>query len=177
MLTKVIKLTNGYLYLLDQAVESPRSLYEIIENLGDDYSIFRNMVRSRYVLTFDKNASTVIGVDKTGNTVYDSVFTVKAPYFENRKFNIMSENLTATMLLPSNDVVNQALSTARKNLADWNMVRADSILENWVFQAAFFNSVYSKEDFETNEDLTSVFDKQWRTTVQEVDLRKSDSYE
>lgn len=38
--TKVIKLTNGYLYLLDQAVESPRSLYEIIENLGDDYSIF-----------------------------------------------------------------------------------------------------------------------------------------
>ena len=99
--TKVIKLTNGYLYLLDQAVESPRSLYEIIENLGDDYSIFRNMVRSRYVLTFDKNASTVIGVDKTGNTVYDSVFTVKAPYFENRKFNIMSENLTATMLLPS----------------------------------------------------------------------------
>ena len=50
------------------------------------------------------------------------------------------------------------------------MVRADSILENWVFQAAFFNSVYSKEDFETNEDLTSVFDKQWRTTVQEVDL-------
>ena len=52
--TKVIKLTNGYLYLLDQAVESPRSLYEIIENLGDDYSIFRNMVRSRYVLTFDK---------------------------------------------------------------------------------------------------------------------------
>lgn len=56
----------------------------------------------------------MIGVDKTGNTVYDSVFTVKAPYFENRKFNIMSENLTATMLLPSNDVVNQALSTARK---------------------------------------------------------------
>ena len=101
--TKVIKLTNGYLYLLDQAVESPRSLYEI-------------MVRSRYVLTFDKNASTVIGVDKTGNTVYDSVFTVKAPYFENRKFNIMSENLTATMLLPSNDVVNQALSIARKIL-------------------------------------------------------------
>ena len=168
--TRVIKLTNGYLYLLDQAIESPRSMYEIIENLGDDYSIFRDMVRSRYVLTFDKNASTIVGVDNTGNTLYDSVFTVKAPYFENKGFNIMSENLTATMLLPSNDVVNKALNTARQNLANWNMTRADSILENWVFQAAFFNRTYSKADFENNEDLTSIFSKQWRTTVQKVDL-------
>ena len=83
---------------------------------------------------------------------------------------VIGAGLNMVMRTVQNDVVNQALSTARKNLADWNMVRADSILENWVFQAAFFNSVYSKEDFETNEDLTSVFDKQWRTTVQEVDL-------
>lgn len=168
--TRVIKLNNGYLYMLDQAVESPRSMYEFIENLGDDYSIFREMVRSRYVLTFDKNSSTILGVDNTGNTVYDSVFTVKAPYFEKKGLDIMSENLTATMLLPSNDVVNKALNTARQNLADWNMTRADSILENWVFQAAFFNRTYGKADFENNEDLTSIFDKQWRTTVQKVDL-------
>ena len=37
--TRVVKLTNGYLYLLDQAINAPRSMYEIIENLGDDYSI------------------------------------------------------------------------------------------------------------------------------------------
>lgn len=167
---RVIKLTNGYLYVLDQAVESPRSMYEFIENLGDNYSIFREMVRSRYVLTFDRNSSTIIGVDNTGNTVYDSVFSVKAPYFEDKGFDIMSENITATMLLPSNDVVNNALTTARQNLADWNMTRADSILENWVFQSAFFNKKYTKQDFESNEDLTSIFNKQWRTTVQKVDL-------
>ncbi len=48
------------------------------------------MILSRNQLTFDKNASEIIGVDNTGNTVYDSVFTVKAPYFENKGFDIMS---------------------------------------------------------------------------------------
>lgn len=167
---QIVKLTNGYLYLLDQAIESPRSLYELIENLGSDYSVFRKMVRDRYELTFDKNASTIVGVDNTGNTIYDSVFAVRAPYFENQGFNIMSENLTATLLIPSNAVIEEALTTARQSLADWGMTRADSIIENWVFQSAFFNSKYSKEDFESNTDLKSVFGKQWRTTVQKVDL-------
>lgn len=167
---RVVKLTNGYLYLLDQAIESPRSMYELIENLGSDYSTFRKMVRDRYVLTFDRNASKIVGVDKTGNTIYDSVFSVKAPYFENKGFNIMSENLTATMLIPSNEVIDEALNTARQNLENWGMTRADSIIENWVFQSAFFNHKYSKEDFESNTDLKSIFGMQWRTTVQKVDL-------
>lgn len=168
--TKIVKLTNGYLYILDQAIEAPRSMYEIIENLGDNYSIFREMILSRNELSFDKEASKVVGVDNTGNTVYDSVFTVKAPYFEKQGFNIMSENLTATMLIPSNEVVNEALATAHQNLKDWGLERADSIIENWIFQAAFFNKTYTKQDFEDNEDLTSIFSKQWRTTVQKVDL-------
>lgn len=168
--TKIVKLTNGYLYILDQAIVSPRSMYEIIESLGDDYSIFRQMILSRNQLTFDKNASEIIGVDNTGNTVYDSVFTVKAPYFENKGFDIMSENVTATMLIPSNEVINDALTTARQKLTEWGLEREDSIIRNWVFQAAFFNKKYTKLDFEENEDLKSVFSKQWRTTVQEVDL-------
>ena len=168
--TKIVKLTNGYLYVLDQAIVSPRSMYEIIQGLGDDYSIFRQMILSRNQLTFDKNASEIIGVDNTGNTVYDSVFIVKAPYFEKQGFDIMSENLTATMLIPSNDVINEALAVARQTLADWEVEREDSIIENWIFQAAFFNKKYTKQDFEENVDLQSVFSKQWRTTVQEVDL-------
>ncbi len=168
--TKVVKLNNGYLYLLDQAVNAPRSMYEIIASLGDNYSTFRDMVLSHNVLTFDQNASTITGVDNTGNTVYDSVFTTKSPYFEAKGFNIMSENLTATMLIPSNAVIEEALSTARQNLKDWNMVREDSILRNWILQSAFFNQTYSTTDFADNTDLTSIFDQQWRTTVQETDL-------
>lgn len=167
---KIIKLNNGYLYVVDQEVNSPRSMYEIIENLGDDYSMFRDMILSRNELTFDKEASEIVGVDNTGNTVYDSVFTVKAPYFEAKGFDLMSENVNATMLIPSNELVTEALETAKQKLQEWGLQREDSILENWIFQVAFFDEKYTKADFEENEDLTSVFSKQWRTTVQEVDL-------
>lgn len=168
--SKIIKLTNGYLYILNQTIDAPRSMYEMIQDLGDDYSIFREMIMSRKKLTFDKEASSITGVDNTGNTVYDSVFTVKFPYFENKKFDITSENLTATMLLPSNEIITEALATARKTLADCGLERTDSIIENWIFQSAFFDKKYSKEDFTNNIDLTSVFSMQWRTTVQQVNL-------
>lgn len=167
---KIVKVDNGYLYELERYVDSPKSLYEVISSLDDDYSIFRDAIMSRNQLTFDKEASLPIGVDKTGSTVYDSVFVVRNPYFEAQNFNLMSESLDATMLIPSDEVVNKALEAAHLNLRAWNMERADSILTNWVFQSAFFNKRYSKEGFQVNEDLTSIFSKQWRTTVQEVDL-------
>lgn len=168
--TKIVKLNNGYLYILNEAVVAPRNMYEMIESLDDEYSIFRDMVISRNVLTFDKEHSVQIGVDQTGNSVYDSVFTVKAPYFENQGFNIMSENVTATMLIPSNDLINTAINTAKANLRDWGLEREDSVLQNWILQSMFYDKKLTKEDFETTEDLKSVFGTQWRTTVQEVDL-------
>lgn len=167
---KITKVNNGYVYEMEDYVETPKSLYELIEGLGDDYSIFREMIMERNQLTFDKEASKIIGVDETGNNVYDSIFTVTNPYFEAKDFNLMSESLSATVLIPSNDVVNQALTIARQNLQEWGMQREDSILRNWTFQSMFFNKKLSKSDFEDNIDLNSIFSKQWRTTVQEVDL-------
>lgn len=168
--TRVIKANDAYIYELDAYIEAPKSMYEIIEGLGDDYSLFRDMVLSRNQREFDRDASIPIGVDNTGSTVYDSVFIITNPYFSAQGFDIMSESLNATMLIPSNEVVNDALNTARENLNQWGLTRHDTILENWVFQSAFFKQQYNKQDFIDNQDLTSVFGKQWRTTVQRVDL-------
>lgn len=167
---RIVKLNDGYVYELEDYASAPMSMYEIIEGLSDDYSIFREMILSKNQYTFDKASSRPIGVDKTGSTIYDSVFVITNPYFTEQNFDLMSESLTATMLIPSDNVVTNALSTAKANLADWEFTRADSILDNWIFQSAFFNKQYTKLDFESNVDLTSVFGKQWRTTVQEVDL-------
>lgn len=167
---KIIKTTDGYIYVLNSFAQSPKSLYETIESLGDNYSIFREMILSRNEKVFDKNASTPIDVDNTGSTIYDSVFIITNPYFNAKGFDLNSPALTATLLIPSNKVVNEAISTAKQNLKDWGMQRADSIIANWVFQSAFFKEQYTKNDFENNIDLKSVFDKQWRTTVQKVDL-------
>lgn len=173
--TKTVKVNNGYIYYIDKLVDSPRSLYETIENLGDDYSIFRDMVMTRNQKVFDEFNSTIIGVDNTGNNIYDSVFITKSPYFENQGFNIMSENLTATMLIPSNDVINAAMEEAHQKLADWELEREDSVLQNWILQTMFYDKTYTKDDFlefasgQNTQDMSSVFDTQWRTTVQEVD--------
>ena len=167
---KITKVNNGYVYEIEDYVETPKSLYELIEGLGDDYSIFREMIMERNQLTFDKEASKIIGVDETGSNVYDSIFIVTIPYFEAQGFNMMSESLSATVLIPSNEVVNRALTVARQNLQEWGMLREDSILENWTFQSVFFDKKLSKSDFEANIDLNSIFSKQWRTTVQQVDL-------
>ena len=167
---KITKVNNGYVYEIEDYVETPKSLYELIEGLGDDYSIFREMIMERNQLTFDEEASKIIGVDETGSNVYDSIFIVTNPYFEAQGFNMMSESLSATVLIPSNEVVNRALTVARQNLQEWGMLREDSILENWTFQSVFFDKKLSKSDFEANIDLNSIFSKQWRTTVQQVDL-------
>nr|WP_320059003.1 fasciclin domain-containing protein [uncultured Bacteroides sp.] len=167
---KIVKVNNGFIYILKSYVSSPKSMYEMIEDLGSDYSMFREMIMSRNKKVFDKNASMPIGVDNTGSTVYDSVFVVTNPYFVAKKFDLMSESLMATMLIPSNEVITEALNAAKQSLKEWNMTRADSVLENWIFQAVFFNQKYTKLDFANNIDITSVFDKQWRTTIQQVDV-------
>lgn len=168
--TKVVKVSDGYIYVLDNYINTPRSMYEMIENLGDDYSIFREMVTSRNVYAFNKAASKPIGVDKTGNTVYDSIFTITNPYFASKGFDIMSESLNATMFIPSNDVINSAWQTAWNEKREWGVARADSIIRNWVFQAAFFNKKYTKAELQQDADITSVFSKQWRLSVQQLDL-------
>lgn len=169
---KVIKTSDAYIYELEDYINTPKSLMEVLEGLGDDYSIFKEMVMARVDRVFDKSASTPIGIDPTGNTVYDSVFTFKSSYFEAKKMNLYTENMKATMFIPSNTLVENALADAKKRLRDWNLERADSILNNWIFQSAFYKEEYKKEDFgnPAKPDLISIFNQQWRTTINKVDL-------
>ena len=110
---KVIKTNNAYIYDLEDYINTPKALMEYLKDLPDEeYSIFKEMVLSRTQRVFDKAASTPIGIDKTGNTVYDSVFTEKSQYFADKKLDLYSENITATLLVPSNDLIENALKYA-----------------------------------------------------------------
>lgn len=170
---KVVKVNNGYVYELDNIIVTPKSLLETIEGLSDEYSIFKNAILSRNVKTFDRNNSLSIGVDESGNTVYDSVFTVKNPYFLDKGLDLASESKKITVLIPSDELIKKALDEGKAKLKKWKIERPDSILENWCFQAMFFKDVeYDAEVFNDPQkpDLTSAFGKQWRTTVNKVDL-------
>src|SRR5690606_13308440 len=170
---KVIQAENGYIYELEAVLNTPLSLLETLEGLDDEnYSIFKEMVLSKNITEFDREASLPIGVDGTGNTIYDSVFTVINPYFLNQGLDLASESAAFTMLIPSNQLIEDALADAKRQLDDWGLTRQDSVLENWCFQTAFFNERLERERFEDTEniDLFSAFGKQWRTTVNKVDL-------
>lgn len=169
---RVIQTNNAFIYELEDYINTPKSLMEYLESLPDEnYSLFKQMVLARTEKKFDKSSSTPIGIDQTGNTVYDSVFTVQSQYFKNKKLDVYSEAIHATLLVPNNDLVKAALNEAHEKLQRWGLQREDSILENWIFQTAFFKEQYEKEVFEDPNkiDLYSIFDQQWRTTVNKVD--------
>ena len=168
---EVIKTKSGYIDVIADMIETPTSLYDYINDLPDDYSIFREMVLASGGKEFDRANSKAIGINDQGNTVYDSVFIYRNTFFEAVNFDMNSESLTATMLLPSNKVINDALEDAHQRLAEWEMERSDSIMKDWILKSSFFNKKYAPTEIQTTEqqDLKSIFSTQWRTNVQQVD--------
>ena len=169
---EVIKTTTGYVYVISEMIETPTSLYDFINDLPDEYSIFREMVLASGGKEFDRTNSKAIGINDQGNTVYDSIFIYRNTFFEAVNFDMNSESLTATLLLPSNEVINQALDDAHQRLASWEMVRSDSIMKDWILKSSFYSKRYSPADMHTTEvnDIKSIFGTQWRTNVQQVDV-------
>ena len=172
---EVIKTGNGYIYVIDEMINTPTSLRDYIDNLGDDYSIFKEMVNASGGKEFDRANSKAIGINAEGNTVYDSVFIYTNTFFENQGFDMNSESLTATMLLFSNDVINDALDDAHERLNKWGLERKDSLMKDWILKAAFFKKQYTAEEMtDSEEPLSSIFSKEY-THVQKVDADNAES--
>ncbi len=169
---EVVKTSTGYVYVISDMIETPTSLYDYINDLPEEYSIFREMVLASGGKEFDRTNSKAIGINDQGNTVYDSIFIYRNTFFEAVNFDMNSESLTATLLLPSNEVINQALDDAHQRLAAWEMERSDSIMKDWILKSSFYSKRYSPAEMQTTEtsDLKSIFGTQWRTNVQQVDV-------
>jgi len=165
---KSIKLKDGVIHEISSLMKSRVNIYEYLKNLGNDYSIIRDTIFKYNIDKFDKANSTPIGVDKTGNTVYDSIFYVDNPIFTTVKFN--SEFEQFTVLLPSNNVINNCFNTLQSTYASMGktLAKSDSILAwSWIKQAMFFKGEIT--DFNAI-DISSAYGKIWRTTVQQLDI-------
>lgn len=168
---EVIQTTNGYIYVIDAMINTPTSLSDYINELGEDYSIFKDLVLSSGGKVFDRANSKPVGVNSEGNTVYDSVFITTNEHFDNVGFDMNSESLTATMLLPSDEVIRDAMADAKARLESWDMTRDDDVLKNWILDACFFNKRYTPEQLCNSDenDISSVFSKQWRTNAHSLE--------
>ena len=178
---KVVKTNSGYIYVLSSLLNIPKSIYDYITNLDDNYSILRDSILASGTKEFDKKNSKPIGVNDEGNTVYDSVFIYKNTHFLEKNFDLSSESLTATLLLTSNAVVEEAIADAKVRLQkwglwdDWNAERQynfEYTMRHWIMDAAFFDKKLTPETLlskdEENDMLTSIFSKYWKTSVQQI---------
>lgn len=178
---KVVKTNSGYIYVLSSLLNIPKSIYDYITNLDDNYSILRDSILASGTKEFDKKNSKPIGVNDEGNTVYDSVFIYKNTHFLEKNFDLSSESLTATLLLTSNAVVEEAIADAKARLQkwglwdEWNAERQynfEYTMRHWIMDAAFFDKKLTPETLqskdEENDMLTSIFSKYWKTSVQQI---------
>ena len=178
---KVVKTNSGYIYVLSSLLNIPKSIYDYITNLDYNYSILRDSILASGTKEFDKKNSKPIGVNDEGNTVYDSVFIYKNTHFLEKNFDLSSESLTATLLLTSNAVVEEAIADAKVRLQkwglwdEWNAERQynfEYTMRHWIMDAAFFDKKLTPETLlskdEENDMLTSIFSKYWKTSVQQI---------
>jgi len=165
--TKSFRLNNGVIHELKSLMKSKINMYDYLKQLGSDYSLIRDSIFKYNVQLFDKVNSIPIGVDKTGNTIYDSIFYVSNPLFATVKFN--SEFSQFTAFLPSNTVIKNCFDALNLQYQKMGKVvsQSDTILAySWIKQAMFYNGTLS--DFSAT-DINSAFGKVWRTTVQQLD--------
>lgn len=179
---KVVKTNSGYIYVLSSLLNIPKSIYDYITNLDDNYSILRDSILASGSKEFDKKNSKPIGVNDEGNTVYDSVFIYKNTHFLEKNVDLNSESLTATLLVTSNDVVEAAIADAKNRLQKWGLwdewdferqYNFEYTMRHWIMDVAFFDKKYTAEELQSTDEekdmLTSIFSKDWKTTAQTID--------
>lgn len=166
-IVKSIRLKDGVVHVLSSLMKSRINIYDYMEKLGPDYSMIRDSIFKYSTKVFDKANSIPIGVDKTGNTIYDSVFYVSNPIFTTSAFN--SEFKQFTVFLPNNQVIHDCFSTLATTYAKMGktVTKADSTTAwAWIKKAMFYSGVMTSF---TAKDITSAAGAVWRTTVQKID--------
>ncbi|WP_163707307.1 hypothetical protein [Mangrovibacterium lignilyticum] len=188
-IAKIIQVNNGYVYLMSDAIFAPKSLYEVLNSLGPDYSAFKELVFNYEERVFDRDNSVPVGVDNTGNTVYDSVFVTKNLLMDryssggSETWTMRSEFYASTMLIPNNTLVEGALSKAYQDVRDAlnrEPNANDSLkFEQYIIKSAFYDYVVSADSLDGVTDIYSVSGYiegesastpgvQWRPSVQKV---------
>jgi len=160
---------NGVVNEISELLLPLASMYDYIQNLGDDYSIIRDSILYYSKNVFDKANSRPIGVDGSGNQIYDSVFYVTNPMFDNA--DIYSGYKQYTMFIPSNKVIESCFGDleSQYQMMGKQFALEDTLLAiNWIKQAIFHDGILTSYP-EESTDLKSCFGKVWRTDVQKID--------
>lgn len=155
-LNKKVKTNNGYVYYVDSVISVRPSVYDLLKNLGADYSVFKSLVERYEEVYFDPILSTPKGVDPMGNTMYDTVMSVRNSLMDRytaeglKMWDMRSEDFVSTLFIPSNTLINNAIKAALDSIPLWlgrPSTPADRAkFEEWIVKASFVNKRLSAEE-------------------------------
>ena len=154
-LIKRVKATNGYVYIVDGAIPVRKSVYEMLKGLGSEYSTFKSLVQRYEESYFNKELSTPNGIDKMGNTTYDTVMSIRNTLMDRytadglKMWDMRSEDFVSTMFIPNNQLIDKAIKSALDSIPLWlgrTATNDDRIkFEKWIVRACFVNSRLTSE--------------------------------
>lgn len=101
---------NGVVHAIDRLLVPKPNLYEYIMSLDSTYSILQDFLNSMDERYIDYEKSERIGVNDSGNAVYDTVWR-EENYFLDQIAGLDQEEGAFTGFLPANDHVRDALET------------------------------------------------------------------
>lgn len=157
--------SNGVVHELAGPVMPRQNIFEYMMSMGEEYSIFRNYLLSLSDTLFRPDLSFPVGVNETGNTVYDSVFTIANPFFS--KANIQDENNEYTLFLPSDAVIKESIAEI-SSFYGQGLTESDTLeFFDWIMKAVFYKEKI--ENYSSHVALESVFQKDWRTAYQNIE--------
>lgn len=157
--------SNGVIHEVTGLLMPRQSIFDYMMKAGEEYSIFRDYILSNSDTLFRPDLSFPTGVNETGNTIYDSVFSITNPFFS--KADIQDENNEYTLFLPSNDNIKDAITEASAFYGK-GLTESDTLeFFDWIMKAVFYKE--RVENYDQLEALESVFQKDWRTAYQIID--------
>lgn len=125
-IVKTIKAANGYIYVIDGVLPVRPSVYEYLQALGDDYSLFK-----QYVADEETSA---------GGTVMNALCD---RYTEDGilQWNMRDEAYATTMFIPDNTLIEKAMKNALDSIPSWlyrQPTAADTLkFRQWIVRACF----------------------------------------
>ncbi|MDA3818365.1 MAG: fasciclin domain-containing protein [Prolixibacteraceae bacterium] len=107
-----IEAKNGTVQVINSALSPRYTIWEYIELDAPDCE-FVNFLNSLTTMVFYEDSSLQVGVNESGKPVYDSVWVVENDYLK-YFVDVSSENILSTLLIPSDEVLNEEFNKFEK---------------------------------------------------------------
>lgn len=108
---------NGVTHEIDRLLIPKPNVYEYILSLDESYSIIQDFLLSMDERFVDYEKSERIGVNDNGDPIYDTIWRTENYYLDNIAA-LNNESKAFTGFIPSNDDVNEALSSISEYFGD-----------------------------------------------------------